>query len=230
MTALDPDTQSLLGGAVLALGFAPLCSRTLALPVGAGIAQSLLLALALAWRGWTSGSPGLAAGAVCLAAVGAFVLPRLSLRQAGAASLLVPAAAGPAPGSAAPAGTAPAGAAPVGRGAGGWTSAVLGLALVALSASVARDAALMQPPAIRSALTFALPAVLLGLLAATLRRSAPIRVSGLAGAMNGVLLAACGVPDPGIAQLVSLAVPALSALVMLTALLPDPLRDIDQQP
>ncbi len=181
------DAAGLLGGAVLALGSVPLLARQAASAVRAAMAQAVLLALALAGRGLADAAWGDLAGTVALAALGAGVLPRLL--RAGA-------------------GTAPAVASGRGR------RAVAGLALVLLGAAAAREGALLQGAAVRDTLGLALPAVLLGLLAASLRREAAIRGAALASALHGVVLAALALPEGGAETAVFVAAPVLAMLAV----------------
>lgn len=179
------DAAGLLDGAVLALGCVPLLARQAVSAVRAAMAQAVLLALALAGRGLADAAWGDLAGTAALAALGAGVLPRLL--RAGAASALAS-----------------------GRG----RRAVAGLALVLLGAAAAREGALLQGAAVRDTLGLALPAVLLGLLAASLRREAAIRGAALASALHGVVLAALALPEGGAETAVFVAAPVLAMLVV----------------
>ncbi len=207
----EPDALAPLGGAVLSLGFVPLCCRATA-ALRAAAAQWALLAVALAARALRSDAPGLATAAALLLAVALLLLSRArrhnllhpyllppGLRHA---HLPHPDLLRPHPGTA-------------GSPSVGETTrrAVLGVALVALGAAVARDAALLQSPVLRATLSLALPTVLLGLLAAALRPAAA-GIAGLAAALGGVLLTAGALPD-AMSLDVTLASPVLMAVLLL---------------
>jgi hypothetical protein len=183
------DAAGLLDGAVLALGCVPLLARQAVSAVRAAMAQAVLLALALAGRGLADAAWGDLAGTAALAALGAGVLPRLLRAGAGAGAASALAS---------------------GRG----RRAVAGLALVLLGAAAAREGALLQGAAVRDTLGLALPAVLLGLLAASLRREAAIRGAALASALHGVVLAALALPEGGAETAVFVAAPVLAMLVV----------------
>lgn len=98
-----------------------------------------------------------------------------------------------------------------GDAAGGWGAVLAGLGLVVLGAAAGRQAALLQDAAMRDALGLGLTVLLLGLLAASLRRDAATRAAAAASALHGVALAALGLPAG--AGMVALAVAALVGLL-----------------
>jgi len=193
------DAAGLLGGAMLALGCVPLLARGAATAGRAATAPAVLLALVLAGRGLADAAGGELAGAAALAALGLSVLPRL-LRTT--------------PASAQARASAQAGASE--QTSGRWRRAAAGLGLVVLGAAAARGAALLQGAAIRDTLGLALPAMLLGLLAVSLRREAAVRVAAMASALHGVVLAALALPDGGAGPAVFVGAPAVAALLALT--------------
>ncbi|MGI4976781.1 MAG: hypothetical protein ACRYG6_07540 [Janthinobacterium lividum] len=98
---------------------------------------------------------------------------------------------------------------------GGWGAVLAGLGLVVLGAAAGRQAALLQDAAMRDTLGLGLTVLLLGLLAASLRRDTATRGAAAASALHGVALAALGLPARGGvgAGPVALAVAALVALL-----------------
>ncbi|MGI3777790.1 MAG: hypothetical protein ACRYGC_10915 [Janthinobacterium lividum] len=102
-----------------------------------------------------------------------------------------------------------------GDAAGGWGAVLAGLGLVVLGAAAGRQAALLQDAAMRDTLGLGLTVLLLGLLAASLRRDMATRAAAAASALHGVALAALGMPARGGvgAGTVALAVAALVALL-----------------
>ncbi len=78
--------------------------------------------------------------------------------------------------------------------AGGWGAVLAGLGLVVLGSAAGRQAALLQDAAMRDTLGLGLAVLLLGLLAASLRRDTAARGAAAASALHGVALAALGLP------------------------------------
>ncbi len=192
------DGAGLLGGAMLALGCLPLLARRPA-AIRAVFAQAALLAAVLAGRGLAAASWRELAGAAALLAAGAWTL---RLRFMPEARDAVP-----------------------GRGderTGGWGAVAAGLALVVLGAAAGRQAALLQEASLRDTLGLALPVLLLGLLAASLRHDPAVRGAAMVSALHGVALAALGPAADAVgmggsgmgAGPVALAVAALSGLLV----------------
>lgn len=165
------DVAHLLGGAALLLSFTLLSQRRITTLIHTYALQAIVLAVAAFWQGWVQSAPALyVTGAIALAAQGVAIplalhrfVRRFRLQRGEEMAL------------------------------GIFPSAVLGVALVALSILVVLPTTAQSQTLTREDLALALSVVLLGLLMMISRRTAFTQVIGFMSLQNGLILAAVGV-------------------------------------
>ena len=184
------DVSHLLAGAMLVTSFALLYQERIAAVLNAFAAQSIVLALAVAWAAWSQDQPDLYITAVLAFALKGIVIP-LALRRTwrGSASI-----------------------ARSRRSSASASPCSSGSALTGLSQALVLKVAQGTASHAREELALALAIILLGFLMMIVRRNAVTQIVGFMSMENGLILAATGARGMPLVVEVSVAFSVLIAL------------------
>ena len=184
------DISHLLAGAMLVTSFALLYQERIAAVLNAFAAQSVLLALAVAWAAWSDNRPDLFITALIALTLKGIIIPlalRRTVERLGIHR-------------------------EVEKVVGVGVALMVGLALTGLAQALVVKVAAGTASHAREALALALAIVLLGFLMMIVRRNAVTQVVGFMSMENGLILAATGARGMPLVVEVSVAFSVLIAL------------------
>ena len=184
------DIAHLLAGAMLVTSFALLYQERIAAVLNAFAAQSVLLALAVAWAAWSDNRPDLFITALIALTLKGIIIPlalRRTVERLGIHRELE-------------------------KVVGVGVALLVGLALTGLAQALVVKVAAGTASHAREALALALAIVLLGFLMMIVRRNAVTQVVGFMSMENGLILAATGARGMPLVVEVSVAFSVLIAL------------------
>jgi len=184
------DISHLLAGAMLVTSFALLYQERIAAVLNAFAAQSVLLALAVAWAAWSDNRPDLFITALIALTLKGIIIPlalRRTVERLGIHR-------------------------EVEKVVGVGVALLVGLALTGLAQALVVKVAAGTASHAREALALALAIVLLGFLMMIVRRNAVTQVVGFMSMENGLILAATGARGMPLVVEVSVAFSVLIAL------------------
>jgi hydrogenase-4 component E len=184
------DISHLLAGAMLVTSFALLYQERIAAVLNAFAAQSVLLALAVAWAAWSDNRPDLFITAAIALTLKGIIIPlalRRTVERLGIHR-------------------------EVEKVVGVGVALMVGLALTGLAQALVVKVAAGTASHAREALALALAIVLLGFLMMIVRRNAVTQVVGFMSMENGLILAATGARGMPLVVEVSVAFSVLIAL------------------
>ena len=184
------DISHLLAGAMLVTSFALLYQERIAAVLNAFAAQSVLLALAVAWAAWSDNRPDLFITALIALTLKGIIIPlalRRTVERLGIHRELE-------------------------KVVGVGVALLVGLALTGLAQALVVKVAAGTASHAREALALALAIVLLGFLMMIVRRNAVTQVVGFMSMENGLILAATGARGMPLVVEVSVAFSVLIAL------------------
>jgi hydrogenase-4 component E len=184
------EISHLLAGAMLVTSFALLYQERIAAVLNAFAAQSVLLALAVAWAAWSDNRPDLFITALIALTLKGIIIPlalRRTVERLGIHR-------------------------EVEKVVGVGVALIVGLALTALAQALVVKVASGTASHAREALALALAIVLLGFLMMIVRRNAVTQVVGFMSMENGLILAATGARGMPLVVEVSVAFSVLIAL------------------
>lgn len=184
------EISHLLAGAMLVTSFALLYQERIAAVLNAFAAQSITLALAVAWAAWSDHRPDLFITALIALTLKGIIIPlalRRTVERLGIHR-------------------------EVEKVVGVGVALLVGLALTGLAQALVVKVASGTPSHVREALALALAIVLLGFLMMIVRRNAVTQIVGFMSMENGLILAATGARGMPLVVEVSVAFSVLIAL------------------